>query len=69
MRAVARAAFRDRRVTFVLTSDAHHFDELERVRYAGLNAQRAWVDPERIVNACGPERLLAWTAKKGAAHA
>ncbi|HEY2516167.1 MAG TPA: PHP domain-containing protein, partial [Polyangiaceae bacterium] len=53
-----------RRVTFVLTSDAHHFDELERVRYAGLNAQRAWVDPDRIVNACGPDRLLAWTANK-----
>jgi DNA polymerase (family 10) len=55
---------RSSRVAFVLTSDAHHVDELERVRYAALNAERAWVDPERMVNAGTAERLLSWTAKK-----
>ncbi len=54
------------KVTFVLTSDAHHEDELERVRYAALNAERAWIDPERIANARGAERLLAWTEEKKA---
>jgi DNA polymerase (family 10) len=54
-------------VTFVLTSDAHQADELERVRYAALNAERAWIPPERIANAWPAERLLAWAAgKKGA---
>jgi DNA polymerase (family X) len=48
------------KVTFVLTSDAHHADELGRVRYAGLNAERAWIDPSRIANAAGVERLLGW---------
>ena len=33
---------RERDVTFVLTSDAHHARELERVRFAALNAERAW---------------------------
>jgi DNA polymerase (family 10) len=51
---------RTRDVTFVLTSDAHHANELERVRYAALNAERAWVPPERIVNAGSPDRLVAW---------
>ena len=51
---------RDRKVTFVLTSDAHEAGELERVRFAALNAERAWIDPERIANAWAPERLLAW---------
>jgi DNA polymerase (family 10) len=51
---------RERDVTFVLTSDAHHASELERVRYAALNAERAWLPPERIVNAGPPERLVAW---------
>jgi DNA polymerase (family 10) len=55
---------RDRKVTFVLTSDAHEAGELERVRFAALNAERAWIDPERIVNAGSPERLLAWALDK-----
>ncbi len=51
---------RGRNVTFVLTSDAHRAEELERVRYATLNAERAWVDPERIANTWSPERLISW---------
>jgi DNA polymerase (family 10) len=49
-------------VTFVLTSDAHHAEELERVKYAALNAERAWVEPGAIVNTWEEGRLLAWVA-------
>ena len=62
--ALQRARARSGKVTLVLTSDAHHSDELERVRYAALNAERAWIEPERIANARGAEPLLAWTAAK-----
>lgn len=62
--ALRRARARD--VTFVLTSDAHHASELARVRYAALNAERAWVEPERVANAWTPERLIAWTQEKRA---
>jgi DNA polymerase (family 10) len=55
---------RTRNINFVLTSDAHHASELERVRYAALNAQRAWIEPERVVNAGAPERLLAWASER-----
>jgi DNA polymerase (family 10) len=55
---------RARPVTLVLTSDAHRATELERVRYAALNAARAWVEPQRIANTWPVERLVAWTAKK-----
>jgi len=51
---------RTRNIDFVLTSDAHHTRELERVRYAALNAERAWLPPERVVNAGSAERLAAW---------
>jgi DNA polymerase (family 10) len=51
---------RGRALTFVLTSDAHQATELERVRYATLNAERAWLDPDRVANAWAPERLLEW---------
>ena len=51
---------RDRAVTFVLTSDAHHTSELDRVRYAALNAQKAMLSPERIANTWSQERLSAW---------
>jgi DNA polymerase (family X) len=55
---------RSRNVTFVLTSDAHHATELDRVEYAARNAERAWIEPERVANAWTPERLVAWTAEK-----
>ncbi len=55
---------RERNVTFVLTSDAHRADELARVRFATLNAERAWIDPDRVANAWPAERLLAWTREK-----
>src|SRR4030095_6318793 len=54
--ALRRARGRD--VTFVLTSDAHHARELDRVRFAALNAERAWIPPERIADAWPGKRLL-----------
>jgi histidinol phosphatase-like PHP family hydrolase len=53
---------RERNVTFVLTSDAHHASELARVHFAALNAERAWVDPDRIANVWPADRLIAWVA-------
>jgi DNA polymerase (family 10) len=50
-------------VTLVLTSDAHHADELERVRFAAQNAERAWIPPERVANAWPAERLRAWAER------
>ncbi|HXX46747.1 MAG TPA: PHP domain-containing protein, partial [Myxococcota bacterium] len=56
--ALRRASTRD--VTFVVTSDAHHARELERVRFAVQNCERAWVEPARVANAWPAERLAAW---------
>ncbi len=51
---------RDKNVTFVFTSDAHHVNELERIRYACLQAAKAWMPPDRIANTWPRERLAAW---------
>jgi DNA polymerase (family 10) len=51
---------RARAVPLVLTSDAHHAQELERIRFAALNAERASIDPERVINTWPKERLLSW---------
>jgi DNA polymerase (family X) len=59
---------RGRALTFLLTSDAHHATELDRVRYAALNAERAWLDPERVANAWPAERLVEWVAQRPAAR-
>jgi DNA polymerase (family X) len=53
---------RERDVTFVLTSDAHHARELERVHHAARNAERAWVPRERVANTWSAERLTAWAS-------
>jgi len=55
---------RQRNVRFMLTSDAHHADELARVGFASLNVERAWVDPARVLNAGDPEKLKAWLQRK-----
>jgi len=57
-----RAMSRD--VTFVLTSDAHHARELERVSNAARNAEKAWTPRERIANAWPAERLAAWAQRR-----
>jgi DNA polymerase (family X) len=51
-------------IDFVLTSDAHHTPELERVRYAALNAERAGIAPERVVNTWAADKLAAWAIAK-----
>jgi DNA polymerase (family 10) len=56
---------RGRKVKFVLTSDAHHASELDRMRYACLNAERAGLDPDQVVNTWPLARLVAWS--RGAA--
>jgi DNA polymerase (family 10) len=56
--ALLRARGRD--VTLVLTSDAHHARELERVEFAARHAERAWTPPDRVANAWPPARLAAW---------
>jgi DNA polymerase (family 10) len=56
---------RERDVTLVLTSDAHHARELERAEFAARNAERAWTPPERVANTWSPERLAAWARAPG----
>ena len=57
---------RQRRVALILTSDAHHVSELGRIQFAALNAQRAGIDPEQVVNCWPAPRLLEWIAAKRA---
>lgn len=57
---------RQRPVALVLTSDAHHESELARIQFAALNAERAGVHPEQVVNTWPAQRLLDWTATKRA---
>jgi DNA polymerase (family 10) len=55
---------RGRKITFVLTSDAHHSSELERIGNAARNAERAWIDPDQIANTWKMDRLAAWARGK-----
>jgi len=47
-------------VTFVVSTDAHHTRELERMQWGALQAARGWVDPERIANTWPQKRFLEW---------
>jgi DNA polymerase (family 10) len=55
---------RDRNVTFVMTSDAHHTRELDRMQWGVKHALRGWTDPDRVANTWSRERFLAWTRER-----
>ena len=55
---------RGKKITFVLTSDAHHSSELERIANAARNAERAWIDLDQIANTWKKEKLAAWAHGK-----
>jgi DNA polymerase (family 10) len=50
-------------VTFLLTSDAHHTDELALTEFAARHAERARLPRERVANTWPAEKLRAWTAR------
>ncbi|NUP09058.1 MAG: DNA polymerase/3'-5' exonuclease PolX [Polyangiaceae bacterium] len=56
---------RDRKIPFVLTSDAHKDSELARIENAAMNAMRAWIQPDRVVNTWDRSRIEAWARTKG----
>jgi DNA polymerase (family 10) len=62
--AEAQRRARGRDVRFVLSSDAHHARELERVEHAARCAERAATPPERVVNTWSAEQLSAWARRK-----
>ncbi|GIU91168.1 MAG: DNA polymerase/3'-5' exonuclease PolX [Acidimicrobiia bacterium] len=53
-RAVARG------VDLVISTDAHHTSELDRMRFGVLNAQRGWATPDRVVNTRPWDEFSAW---------
>ncbi len=55
---------RDREVVFIMTSDAHHHRELNRMDWGRLHCHRAWLDPDRIANTWDRDRFLRWARQK-----
>jgi DNA polymerase (family 10) len=49
---------------FAIDSDAHRTEELDNLRWGTAMARRAWLGPDRIVNARSRAELLAWVAGK-----
>ncbi len=57
---------RERPVNFVMTSDAHHTRELDRMQWGVLHALRGWTEPERVANTWSRERFLTWAREQRA---
>lgn len=55
---------RERDVVFVMTSDAHHVSELDRMQWGVKQALRGWVDPDKVANLWSRERFLDWTKER-----
>jgi DNA polymerase (family 10) len=59
---LARRA-REHGVKFAIDSDAHAIPHLDYLRYGVATAQRAWIEPEDVINTWPLERLRAFLAK------
>jgi DNA polymerase (family 10) len=55
---------RERGVTFVISTDAHHTSELDRMQWGTRQSSRGWVDAARVANTWPLETFLAW-ARRG----
>ncbi len=55
---------RGKNVVFVISTDAHHIDELTRMRWGVQQAARGWLDRQRIANTWQPDAFLAWASTK-----
>ena len=53
---------RARNVVILVNSDAHHVSDFDRLQWAALQAQRGWVDRDRVANTWPTDRFLAWAA-------
>lgn len=51
---------RDLGVTLVMSTDAHHVGELDRMQWGVQHAARGWVEAGVVANTWAPERFLAW---------
>jgi DNA polymerase (family 10) len=51
---------RDYEVTLVISTDSHHVDEMIRMQWGALQAQRGWVDRSRVANTWSRDQFLAW---------
>jgi DNA polymerase (family 10) len=47
-------------VILVISTDAHHVSELERMQWGALQATRGWVDRSKVANTWSLERFLSW---------
>ncbi len=48
---------------FVISSDAHDLGQLDNLRYGVVVTQRAWIPPERVINAGSTARLRHFLCK------
>ena len=51
---------REYEVTLVISTDSHHVDEMIRMQWGALQAQRGWVDRSRVANTWSRDKFLAW---------
>jgi DNA polymerase (family X) len=47
-------------VILVISTDAHHVSELERMQWGALQATRGWVDRSKVANTWSLEEFLSW---------
>ncbi len=60
----ARAlAERGKKLVFVISTDAHHTSELDRMQWGTRHALRGWVDKAQVANTWDAKRFSAWVRR------
>ncbi len=57
---------RDLGVIIVISTDAHHVDQFDNMRWGLFQASRGWVVKDRVANTWSVDRFMAWKAERRA---
>jgi len=50
----------DKGVNIIISTDAHHTDQLKQMRYGISTARRGWAEKENVINTLSQNNLLKW---------
>jgi DNA polymerase (family 10) len=55
---------RDLGVVFVISTDAHHIDDLTRMQWGVRHAARGWLERQQVANTWPRQQFLDWATRK-----
>jgi DNA polymerase (family 10) len=63
-----RAARERPELRFVISTDSHHVEEYDNLRWGVANARRGWIETSQVANTLARDEFLDWVARQRSPH-